>query len=128
MSGEDQVFARAAASGYAMVGVSARAWLVDEATGVPSGPAPEAEHHLLRTLMGRELLGGTEPVWMPCEDGQDEIVSLVTVLPDDADAVDQARSAVDGVAVEAESHADGMPDSGYPLGCCIPADEDGWSR
>ena len=98
----EAVMARAAAGGYAMVGPSARTWAVDPATGIPTGPVSEAEHRLVRELIGQERLDGTDPVWLRCADGGDEIVALVVPTADldddlDDDTHDRTGGAVDGV-------------------------------
>lgn len=92
---EQAVLARGVAGGYAMVGVSARTWSVDPATGVPVGPVPEAEHRLVRDLIAREWLDGSEPKWLRCADGGDEIVAAVVPFDDAADdnAADDAGDA-----------------------------------
>ena len=95
---EAAVVARAAAGGYAMVGPSARTWSVDPATGVPVGPVPQAEHRLVRDLIAQQRLDGAEPVWLPCADGGEEIVTAVIPArpagddpPDRGDAPDPER-------------------------------------
>jgi hypothetical protein len=95
----EAVVARAAAGGYAMVGPSARTWSVDPATGIPVGPLSQAEHRLVRDLIAQERLDGTEPVWLPCADGGDEIVALLV----------PARTDVDDPLVAADPRADDLP-------------------
>lgn len=90
----------------------------------------EAEHHTVRALMQREQLDITEPGWVRGTDGQDWVVAPIIAAPADVlvDPLDAARGAVDDVPADADDDTDEVPGCGHPLGCCIPADEDGWSQ
>jgi hypothetical protein len=60
-----------------MVGLSARTWSVDPATGIPTTPASDAEHRAVRDLIAHDRLDGAEPRWLACTDGGHEIVAAV---------------------------------------------------
>jgi hypothetical protein len=128
----EAVMARAAAGGYAMVGPSARTWSVDPATGIPVGPVSQGEHRLVRDLIAQERLDGTEPVWLPCADGGDEIVALVvTARTDVEDPVAETDPRPDDLS--ADTAADAAPATasgrgGFPAaeGVATIEDADGW--
>jgi hypothetical protein len=136
----EAVMARAAAGGYAMVGPSARTWSVDPATGIPVGPVSQGEHRLVRDLIAQERLDGTEPVWLPCAGGGDEIVAWVVpartdvddpavetdIGPDDLASDTDADSTVPVAVTDAA--AEPAPDAGgYPAaGGAASKDTEGW--
>ena len=108
---EEAVLARAEAGGYAMVGPSARMWSVDLATGIPIGPVSDAEHRQVQDLIAAERLDFTDPVWLRCSDGSDEILSAVVPLGCAADG-DAWLAEGDDAAHQADLDALGDDDVG----------------
>lgn len=86
------VLARAAGSGYVLVGPSARTWRRDPRTGLPAVEVPDAEHQAVRDLLGRYRLGSAEPEWVTGPDGRTEIHTTVTPLA----CFEQASAAAPG--------------------------------
>jgi hypothetical protein len=104
-----EVLARALGSGYAMVGLSARTWSVDPATGIPTTPVSDAEHRTVRDLIAQQRLDGAQPRWLRCTDGGHEIVAAVIPAATETDDLTEDRT--DGPAEDlTEDVTAGLPD------------------